>query len=368
MSEKSWWFVALAICLASIGTICFIWYCEVSIYVPKPDQLADMPALENYLKKNATESSFHVPTGIFIQSLEFVGANDANLTGYIWQKYDDDLHAKISRGFIFPERIRSADESINKEYRHKDGKTEVIGWYFDVILRQPFDYSKYPLDKHNVWIRMWHKDFDRNVILTPDLNSYDSVRHGHAFGIDMDMVAGGWRLYETYFQYKKGHYDTNFGIDGYVGKKDFHELYFNIEIGRKFMNAFIINLVPLIIVTSMLFSVLMMTTSEQEKAATFGFSTSGAIGTTAALFFVVMLSHIQLREQFSGAGIVYIEQFYFAVYAAIFLVSLNIYLFSTGWCVGRRLDFIHYNDNFIPKVAFWPTLLVVLVVITLRYF
>ena len=371
MSEKFWWYVALAICLVLIGTIYFLWHHEVNTYMPNPGEMFDRSGVENYLKGNkatgdATEPQIYVPTGIFIQSLKFVNTTDSNVTGYIWQKYSDDVPADISRGFIFPEQVSSGDTVINEEFRRKNGSIEVIGWYFDVTLRQPFDYSKYPLDKHSVWIRMWHKDFDRNVILTPDLDSYDSTRPGDAFGIDDDMVQGGWIIHETYFQYKNGDYDTNFGIDDYAGEKEFPELYFNIVVGRKFTNAFVINLVPLIIVASMLFSLLMITTSEKEKVTTFGFTTSGAISTTAALFFVVMLAHIHIREKFLGAGIVYIEQFYLTIYAAILLVSLNIYFFSAGRIGGR--SFIHYRDNFIPKVAFWPLLLVVLTFITFVYF
>ena len=50
---------------------------------------------------------------------------------------------------------------ISEEYRRRQGSEEVIGWYFDVTVRQAFDYSKYPLDTQDVWLRLWHKDFDR---------------------------------------------------------------------------------------------------------------------------------------------------------------------------------------------------------------
>ena len=50
-----------------------------------------------------------------------------------------------------------------------------------------------------------------------------------------------------------GDYDTNFGIDDYAGEKGFPELHFNLVVGRKFTNALVTNLTPLIIVASMLF-------------------------------------------------------------------------------------------------------------------
>ncbi len=369
MTEKFWWYISLVISLILVGFIYFIWQHEVRHYEPAQDQLVNNSTVETYLENHTTveNSQIRIPTGIFIQSLKFVNASDANITGYIWQEYSDDVPEDISRGVIFPEQVSSSSTVNNEGYRRKNGNAEVIGWYFDVTLRQPFDYSNYPLDKQKVWIRMWHKDFDRNVILTPDLDAYDSTRYQDTFGLDPDIVPGGWTILETFFQYQDGRYDTNFGIDNYVGKNGFPELHFNIVVGRDFKNAFIINLVPLIIVASMLFSVLMTTTSDKTRIEKFGFSVSGALSTAAALFFVVMLAHIQVREQFPGAGIVYIEQFYLTIYAVILLLSLNVYFFAVDYRC-KALNFMHYQDNFISKVIFWPMILFIIASISLVYF
>lgn len=369
MSKKIWWSISLLISLIFSGVIYLIWDKEVNHYDAEIGQLSSQSDVDEYFKNNLDERSgfLYIPTGVFIQSLKFVNASDVNITGYIWQKYDDDLPNTITKGVIFPEQVYSVNTTFNKEYdRTNDGET-VVGWYFDVTLRQPFDYSKYPLDKQKVWIRMWHKDFDSNVVLTPDLEAYDSTKDNEIFGIDPDFVSGGWTINETFFQYKLTDYDTNFGIESYVGKTKFPELHFNIAVVRDFKNTFIINLVPLIIVASMLFSVLMITTSRKDKIAKFGFSVSGALGTASALFFVVMLAHIQVRQQFPGAGIVYIEQFYLIIYVMVLLLSLNVYFFSIG-DGDKGIKFIQYNDNLIPKVTFWPIILGTLAVITYSYF
>ena len=35
-------------------------------------------------------------------------------------------------------------------------------------LREQFDFSRYPLGRHQIKLRMWHPDHERNVYLTPN--------------------------------------------------------------------------------------------------------------------------------------------------------------------------------------------------------
>jgi hypothetical protein len=68
-----------------------------------------------------------------------------------------------------------------------------------------------------------------------------------------------------------------------------------------------------------------------------------------------MLAHVQVRRQFAGSGLVYIEYFYLIMYVVILLTALNAYVFSLG--KQNRFNLIHYHDNLIPKAAFWPVVL-----------
>lgn len=111
-----------------------------------------------------------------------------------------------------------------------------------------------------------------------------------------------------------------------------------------------------------MFGALLTITTNPDLAGRHGFSTSGVIGACSALFFVILLAHIQLREQFSGVSIVYMEYFYFLMYGLLVAVSANAYLFSmqaVPW-----LKIIHYRDNLIPKISFWPAMLGSMIVIT----
>ena len=105
-------------------------------------------------------------------------------------------------------------------------------------------------------------------------------------------------------------------------------------------------------VAALLFLILLAATTEREKADRFDFSILGVIGVNSALFFVVIIAHIQLRREFLGSGLVYLEYFYLVMYFTILLVTLDAYLISAGW----QVRLLHYKDHLIPKLLYWPFL------------
>jgi hypothetical protein len=177
-------------------------------------------------------------------------------------------------------------------------------------------------------------------------------------------VLDGWRMEKTFYDYNLSNYDTNFGLLNYIGQQGFPELQFNLVLKREFIDALVINLVPLMVVAMLMFSVVMLTTANRQKAEVFGFNTAMVFGTCSALFFVVMLSHIQLREQFSGDGVVYMEYFYLMMYFIILAVAVDAYCF-TSQCISQHSSASTENlDNLYFKLLYWPFLLGVSVVIT----
>jgi hypothetical protein len=371
MSETVWWRISFAVSVVLVIVLAWLWDRASIAYHPNPSQLTDEAAVERYVRAHLetwTDTDAPpvlVPTGVFVQSLRFESAADVHVTGYVWQKYPDGVPADLNRGFVLPEAVDAASTDEPRiAYRRRIGDGEVIGWYFEATLRQSFDYAKYPLDHKTVWIRLWPKDFGRDVILVPDLASYDSTRPGDTFGIDAGIVLGGWTVDETFFMYRPVRYDTDFGLPAAAGRSDRPELYFSVVIHRKVLDAFIVNLVPLLVCAVMLFAMLLTVSGDAERSERLGFSLFGVIGASSALFFVVVLAHVQLRDRLPGAGIVYIEKFYFLLYFAIIAVVASCYLFSTG----SRLRLVHHRDNLIPKLAFWPIVLGTMVIITLLTF
>ncbi len=373
-NHSAYWLVSFLLSVVAVVIIGYKWFEVQRVHGLGINVIKDKAELEQVLQSSSTaefrdgQKPFLIPTGFFIQSLAFITPSDINITGYIWQKYPQDFPENIPKEFVFPEEVDSGNTVLKEVYQFKgkqDGKVyDVIGWYFDVTLRQSYDYSKYPLDFLTVWIRIWTKNFtmaDR-VIHIPDFPAYTDTGR-KTFGLDKDIVPGEWKIDETFFSYNDMPYDTDFGFFTKVKDLNYKEFFINIGMKRKFINAFVINLVPLFVVALLLFAQMMIVTGSKDLVERFGFSTSETITTCSALFFVVLLAHIQVRKLFSGSGLVYIEYFYLVMYVIILLTALNAYIFSLGRL--KHLNLIHYRDNFIIKIAYWPVVLWMMAVVTL---
>ncbi|GLX78835.1 hypothetical protein tinsulaeT_21750 [Thalassotalea insulae] len=369
-----WWWLSSVFSLGCIVVIAMIWY-QVDIhYQPNKHQLLSEDAAKAHLVEEFNQTSLsneqnlqYIPTGIYLQSFKFSSSNDVRITGYIWQRY---LTAKLETtepkaNFIFPEQVGGSSD-FELAYQHQVGEHTVLGWYFDVTLRQKFSYKNYPLDHKTVWIKLWPAHFDRNIVLLPALNDYHSTAPGDTFGIDTDIVIGNWEINETFFDYKLGHYDTSFGFNQAYNEQNYPELSFNLVLKRKFLNAFVIHLVPLLTVAVLLFASLMSVTAEQVKRETFGFNFTAIISIVSALFFVVMLSHIQLRKQFAEDGIVYIEYFFLLMYFIMISIICNTYFFSRG--KEYSSGWLHAQDHLIPKLIYWPLTLGSMALVTYCHF
>ena len=112
----------------------------------------------------------------------------------------------------------------------------------------------------------------------------------------------------------------------------------------------------------MLFGALLTFTKNPELSNRHGFSTTGVIAASSALFFVVLIAHVQLREQFSSSGVVYMEYFYFLMYILLVIVSVSAYLFAKP--DTEHLTFLHHDDGIMIKLTYWPFLLGTMTIIT----
>ena len=365
MNKGKWWKISNSISLLFVVLIGVMWFYTTKKYHPNHSELTNQTEVDQYLSDNFPElPQKRIPTGIFIQSLKFNNSTEVNFTGYIWQIYDQSKYKdipgkKIPVGFVLPEVVDSGNNlapTFAYRYPIKDNQ-EVIGWYFEATLKQVFDYSKYPFDHKIAWIRFWSRDFERETILVPSFESYKSTELNDAFGYDKNIVLGHWKLLETFFDYRSQPYNTNFGFYG----EDFQnqpELYFNIVIERRFLNSFIVYILPLIIIACLAFATVMMITKDEEQASLFGMNTSGVIGVCSGLFFVVLLSQVQIREQFAGSSIVYVEFFYPLMYITLLGVSVNSYIFYRINTENNLVfKWINYEDNVIPKLIYWPVFL-----------
>lgn len=374
MDEKNGWRLSMAVSAVLALALVWLWWL-MNAYQVNPVQLVNKASAEAYLKHHwhhpqtpGGKAWVQIPTGVYIASLKFLNSSEVSVSGYVWQHYKDNLPAGIvpkmgQAGFFLPDQVQAGSDIAPQEvYRVRQGNQVVIGWHFEATLRQPFHYLAYPFDHKTVWVRLWPRNFFTHVILVPDYKAYPATGLKNIFGIAKNIVLGPWDAENAYFGYKPTCYDTTFGVKNYASDQGYPELYFNFVLKRKWSNAFVLYLLPLFLVASLLFAALLTVTRKPELASAHGFSTSGVLGTCSALFFVVVLAHIQLRDQFAGARVVYLELFYFLMYGMLVAVAVNTYLFSRQ--AFPSFKFLHYKDNLIPKLLFWPLLLLGMVLIT----
>ncbi len=372
MKKGKWWALSNSISLMFLTLTGVMWIYTTTRYSPNINQLTNQKQVDKYLTKNFPDlPPKRIPTGAFVQSFKFVNSTEVNFSGYIWQIYDRSTYenipgSQIPVGFILPETVGGSDNiKPTFAYRRVEGDREVIGWFFEATLKQKFDYSKYPFDHKMAWIRIWSADFGQGTLLIPDFSAYSSTDLGDAFGYDKDIVLGQWSLLETFFDYQSQAYNSNFGIPEREILNPYPELYFNLVIKRRFLNSFVVYILPLAIIACLTFATLMMVTKNPDRSSAFGMNTSGVVGVCSGLFFIVLLSQVQIREQFAGASVVYVEYFYPVMYVTFLCVSVNSYLFSLPNTTNNRiLSWVSYEDNVRPKLLYWPLLLGSIVAIT----
>jgi hypothetical protein len=359
MSQNILLRISVLVALLAFGVVCIIWYLAHSTYHPDSQALTSPAQVTTFLNQNQQKSTdvliekpVYIPTGFFVQSLYFMSKANVQVKGYIWQKYPLNMAVPISQNFIFPEVVERADTFTQIEmYRQIEKNYEVIGWYFEGIFRHKFDYHNYPLDNKTVTLRLWPKDFNRNIVFTPDFVAYPKNLN-NPLGLEDGIVLRGWELDETFFKYHMDDYQTDFGMGHVANRHERPELSFNIVITRSFQNAFIVHLLPLVVVLTLLFALLISIHKEQEKKEIYGVNVQGVIGSCSSLFFIIMLSHIHLRGDSPGSQIVYVEYFYFLSYFMLLVVAIYGFLHLSGKLPNWK--WIHYKDNLVIKFLYWP--------------
>lgn len=304
-----------------------------------------------------------IPTGVLVQSMEFLSGDNVQLTGYVWQRFGPDVPDDVARGVVLPEAIREAYDA-KEAYRYVEGDVETVGWYFYATLRQPFSYGRYPFDEQDVWLRLWSRDFARDVVLVPDFASYRNLAPGALPGIESEFVFGGWKPVDSGFTYSVQPYDTSFGIGAADDAPPLPELYFNLILDREFGGPFFEHLVFSIAVAVLLFGLLVLTTDDENLKSRFQLSTAGVLGAASGLLFAVILKHNQLRTVVGNQGVSYIEVIPIILYGAIVAVVLNAILVAAPW----KPRVVAHRNNLVPVLAYWPVMLGLLLMVTLLTF
>ncbi len=321
-------------------------------------------AMAQYLRtceENHTEKPVFVPTGVFLESTQFTSATDLQVTGYLWQKYELGPQDHLARGFTLGDVTQL---EVTENYRERAGGFETVRWHFKANIRQRLEHARYPLEVEQVALRILHRELNHNVVLVPDLAAYRVLNPTALPGLARGLKLSGWQITATCFDFRKLRFDTNFGVERSYAKENLPSLHYTLMIRRNVLDAFLSNLTPLFIVAAILF-ILIMLSSRDERLVSFLQAGSGRIlNICTAMFFVIAFSHIEVRRRIASEAIFYMEYFYFLIYFGILWVCVNSVLYATK----RPIGFIQYRENLIAKLAYWPFLLGVLFLVTLRTF
>ena len=355
------WGGSFALALLFLIGVAYIWrleFAEVGRDPPEAVMLVDRAGTESYLDgyleeadRQRFEAPIQLPTGVFVKSARFETPHDFVISGIVWQRYPLNDPADLRREIFFPDAIPDHDER-EELFRYREGNSEVVGWFFKTSVRQPSDYSRFPVDIKTLRLRIWHPDISRNVVLVPDLDAYRLIHPTSLPGVELGFGLPGWQVQRSFFAYRFHDYRSDLGVGGGARSGEFPELTYHVTLLRNITDAFISNQIPLFVAAIMLFAMLMIDTREKDRASRHGFTTSQVLGTAAAIFFIILLAHIDVRRRYAPEQIMYLEYFYFITYFTVVAISINAFMLTAV----RKSRFFHYRDNLIPKLLFWPLL------------
>ena len=337
------------------------WEDHVGTIVTSPQEL---DAFVNAHADSFAAYDYRVPTGIFLQSFEFLDTNNVEISGFVWQTYGPEIPDHILRGVVLPEALDEAYQ-VEEAWRvEQDDGTEQIGWYFSGTFRQNFDYRLYPFDRQDIWLRIWSPEPIEGVMPVPDFDAYRDLTPSTLPGIDTQFVYGGWDPLNSEFSFDLIDYNTDFGLGyGYTGAPD-PELYFNLSVARDFLGPMLEHLVLEAAIAILLFFLLLLMAHDSDLQDRIGLTIFDLIVAAGGLLFAVILDHNAIRNVVESQDLTYLEWFPLILDVFIVLVVLTAVLRVKRW----RIPVVGYSGDLMPVVAYWPALIGSVLVVTLLVF
>jgi len=357
--SHGWWIISIILSLLNVIVLSFIWYLAYHRgYYPQKEytpisSIEERDAFIETIKKESTKPFITIPTGIYLEYLFFARKdNDVYpgiiANGIVWQRYKN-VPESIERDVFLPNGNQFA---LKKIFHEKNNDEELVGWHFaGAAMFQHFDLSDFPLDHRHIKIQLLHSDFEKNVILVPDFESYETIVPSSLPGISTLLQIPHWLLHKSMFCYVVQNFGTSFGSKD-LSYKHFPQLYYYITAHRKLWDTAIIYLILLLFTAIILFICLLAFLKHKVLTSLLGFSTIGVLGVCSGLLFVLVSSHIELRDNIAIDGTAYLEYFYVIIYLAIIFVALDSVLFT----LYEKIRWIQYDNNIIAKLLYWPAI------------
>lgn len=358
-SSKYLWCYSALISFIFCTGIGYLWYLQLHVHTINPEGstiITDRTSLHRYLdqfeKNNKRDSdTVQVPTGIYIRSIDFDDTPKVGLLGYMWQKYPLGTN-QLATGFVIPEATAFEKVPI---YEKETKNGELFSWDFYAKLYQDLDYKTFPFDYKHIALQIKPKEIRQSITLIPDEDGYNFINPHSKPGIASKLKISGWEIEQAYFSFDNPYNSHHEKIAHYVGEKNSPQLHYNIIIRRDFLDPFIAYIIPLLVALFFLFMTIVLTSQSVIW---------DPITLVSAIFFSVIVAHLNLRTKFTGQPVFYLEYFYIITYLMMFATVIVIFL------VTKKYDhpLIVYKQAIIPKVLYWPVLFFMCLAITAYIF
>ncbi len=381
---KEYWHLVKTFSVLSVIAIGMIWSIKLSMPHPNENseyQLKDKTGLAHAIaqKKHQYQTSLvhsniadipAISLGLRVDSMS-INDGGVNLIGLVWLKNTDCL-TSAQQGQQKQSSTCPALEDIELEFPEAEQieltphitQPNNLVKRFSLQVDFSIDSSIYPFERGVIPLRITTAGYNNPYRLVPDFNAYGMMNPSTKPGLSEKLSLKGWRLHQSYFSFQPWLNTAKYSQGNALYDGELMELYFNIEVGRKFLNPFIADMVPIIVITALLFLVLMTMTKNEQHMNELGFNASTVLGYCSGLFFVLIVAHVYLREKLNIDSIAYIELFYFMMYFVILSISASAILFSSRF----EQPFMAYEDGVVVKILFWPVIFFITLVFTFMTF
>ena len=375
LETKSLWAFAMSVSLIFIFNTIIIWLIQLKIdyseELKNTTRVYSDNALKSYVEKKNYQGKLlgkkeymQVPTGMFIEELNVTDSYEMSVSGKIWQKWPVDHDLKDNVGFQFLQAAPGG-RSIFVDLLSKDkidSTTYLYTWQFNARLRIFFDYDRYPLDQHYIDVKLIYPDMTDEIILVPDFLSYEVLNPSSKPGMSDAIFLPNHRIIASYFSFSSIDMKTFFGQKRTKSSAEYEVLEYNVVIKRRFITPFISFIIPFLLGSAIIFFLLFSLTKDKDDKS--GVTIMGVVQGMAALFFSMLLANITIRSRIPAPHITYLETFYVIIYMMI----LMLIVISVVYIRGKDIKWIHYKENLIVKVIYWPVLYGMIYIVTFTRF
>jgi hypothetical protein len=295
-----------------------------------------------------------IPTGLYITQLTIAGQT-VSVSGYIWQTYPDQLPDNSVIPFTFPQALT---QHITKAYTLQKDTGVTTGWAFRCQIPQYFNFKDYPFDAQSIRIQVWPTSRHMMYKFVPDLAGYGDSAIPQSAKNNHTLLLQEWRIKQSYFTNEYNQPSTSFGLPQALddtAQESLPTLTYVIVINRTLRSSLIINLLPILILLTLIFIMLSM-----ARFCTFHTLFGGLL----FLFFISLIGYTNFKTKFPAQQIVFFDYIYFMTECIIVLSACLTIIYYKN----VRIPLLYANHMLIPRLLYWPLICSTVCIISFIFF